>query len=84
MNEVLDEVLPDVVASKKQPVALDIGLDNDNMKNEKMRKFEEFKARQRLREEMRKEKAAARRDSSADKAEAQPQANMPKYGLKKP
>ena len=70
MNEVLDEVLPDVVASKKQPVALDIGLDNDNMKNEKMRKFEEFKARQRLREEMRKEKAAARRDSSADKAEA--------------
>ena len=45
MNQVLDEVLPDVVVSKKQPVALDIGLDNDNMKNEKMRKFEEFKAR---------------------------------------
>ena len=41
----LDEVLPDVVANKKQSVALDIGLDNDSMKNEKMRKFEEFKAR---------------------------------------
>lgn len=60
-------------------MALDIGLDSNDA-DAKMRKFEEFKARQRLRDEMRKEKAAARRDSHSPK----PQAAMPKYGLKKP
>lgn len=45
-----------------------------------MRKFEEFKARQRLRDEMRKEKAAMRRESQSPK----PQVAMPKYGLRKP
>ena len=59
-------------------MALDIGLDSNDA-DAKMRKFEEFKARRRLIDEMRKEKAAARRDSHSPK----PQAAMPKYGLKK-
>ena len=40
-----EEVESNEDAQKKKAVALDIGLDTDTMKDAKMRKFEEFKAR---------------------------------------
>ena len=53
-NKVIEEDDP-IPGGRKRGVALDIGLDNDQMMNDaKMRKFEEFKARQRMREEQRK------------------------------
>ena len=71
-----------MVGQKKKPVALDFSANDEAAKDNKMKKFEEFKARQKLREDMRKaENEQRRRDGSKSPT---PQTQMPKYGLKKP
>lgn len=43
-----------MVEQKKKPVALDFSANDEAAQDNKMKKFEEFKARQKLREDMRK------------------------------
>ncbi len=54
-----------MVEKKKKPVALDFSANDEAVKDNKMKKFEEFKARQKLREDMRKaENEQRKRDGS--------------------